>query len=179
MMKQKTLMKKLTAILLAMLVATAVPITAIADEDYNSYSDDSSGSYNESSKKSGITSEDWVELQSEVEAEISSQNAEQSKNSVSSNKSNSNQGDGFKDFKEGKYIGSGEWLLVIGIILIVLGAAGIGFIIFMMIRRKKLSQAMAMRNRRKKYTAEAPKTSHQNNGSFSGRRIAPKNNKDK
>lgn len=178
-MKQKTFKKRLIAILLTMLITTVLPITVMADEDYNSYSDDSSDSYEESSQKTGITSEDWAELQSEAEAELSSQNAEQSKNSASSDKSNSNQGDSFKDFKEGKYVGSGEWLLVIGIILIVLGIAGIGFIVFMMIHRKKLLQAMAMHNRRKKYPAGTPRTSNQNNGNSSGRRIAPKNNRDK
>lgn len=175
-MKQKTLKKILIAILSAMLITVAFPITAIAVEDYDSYSDELSSSYEESSQNLGITAEDWAELQSEAEAELNSQNNEQSK-SASSNKNGDNQGDSFKDFKEGKYIGSGEWLLVIGIILVVLGVAGIGFIIFMMVRRKKLLQEMAMRNRRSRHPAGNRQNSHPNNGNYSKKRIAPKNNR--
>lgn len=171
-MGQKTLRKRLTAILSAMLIVSTCSVTAMADEEYSNYSAESL----EPSQNTGITSEDWAELQSEIESKVNSQNSQKSKNSPSTNKDGE---DGFKSFKEGKYIGSGEWLLAIGIILIVLGIAGIGFIAFMMFRRKKLVQAMAMRNRRRVHAAGNPKAVHSNNNSNSSGRIAPKNNRSK
>lgn len=169
-MKQTTFQKKFIAVLSASVIAASCPIVSMAVEDSGSGISQSESS----DHTSRMTSDDWAELQSQAEAELSSQNAEQSKKSSEKSDKNDNNG-AFKDFKEGKYIGNGEWLLVIGIILILLGIAGIGFIVFMMLRRKKLS--MTAQNGKNKYPRGSRSASSQNNnGTSSQRRIAPKNN---
>lgn len=162
-MKQMTLRRKLIAIIAAMVLATSCPIIAMADEDYSSSSTESDAS--ETTSK--MTSEDWAELQSQAAEELSSQNA--ANNGAVTNKDNS-KGGSFSDFKDGKYVGNGEWLLVIGILLIVVGAAGIGFVVFMMVKRKK---ALSKKKVYPTNTAKEPQNKNNGNGS-SGRRIAPK-----
>lgn len=163
-MKHIIFRKKLIAILSAMILVASCPIVAMADNDYSS----SSTIKTETSKEtSRMTSSDWAELQSQVEAEISSQNAEQSDKKSSNENS---KGGSFKDFKDGKYVGNGEWLLVIGIILIVLGVAGIGFVVIMMLRRKKISQ----RANSKQYSVKSQRRPPNKSDGSSGRRIAPK-----
>lgn len=147
------------------------------------------------SQSEGITSDDWEELQSEAQAELSAQNSKESNSASETGKNEEAKGGSFKDFKEGSYVGSGEWLLFIGIILVVLGVAGIGFIIFMMIRRKKLSDAMsskkvtasAKRERTSSIPAEITNSLFEESDEAvhpyygrkpSGRRIAPKSNKE-
>ena len=158
-MKHITFKKKLIAILSAMVLAVSCPIIAMAEDDYSSASTIKTEASKETSR---MTSSDWAELQSQAEAELSSQNAERS------SKSPNSKGGSFKDFKDGKYVGNGEWLLVIGIILIVLGVAGIGFVVFMMLRRKKMSQKANSR------TANNPRRQANGGNGSSGRRIAPK-----
>ena len=161
-MKHITFKKKLIAILSAMVLAASCPIIAMAENDYSSASTIKTEASKETSR---MTSSDWAELQSQAEAELSAQNAERSSKSPSNENS---KGGSFKEFKDGKYVGNGEWLLVIGIILIVLGIAGIGFVVFMMLRRKKMSQKANSR------TANNPRCQANGGNGSSGRRIAPK-----
>ncbi len=186
-MKLKTLRIKAFLISAVFAVMMSVPLAAYAENDYYDYSDTES-----SMQSDGMTSEDWLELQSEAQAAINSQN-DGNNSSPSQKDKNNPKGGSFKDFKEGGYVGSGEWLLVIGIIFIVLGAAGIGFIVFMMVRRKKLAYAKAAKKsvppakREKKnddpedlglFLAEFNSSTRPYNGNgHSGRRIAPKSDR--
>ena len=186
-MKTKIFRMKILLILATAAVMLSLPFAAAAENeyDYNEYSDTISSN--------GMTSEDWEELQSEVGAVISSQNAENS-TSPSQGNSQNPKGGSFKDFKDGNYVGNGEWLLVIGIILIVLGAVGISFIVFMMVRRKRLVDAMTAKSARRPpkreknsehdmedlglFLAEFNESTRPYNGNGqSGRRIAPKSNR--
>lgn len=182
----KTTGKRIALLLTMLVLLTSFPVTAYALDQI-----DNSTNSNVSNSKE-MTSGDWAELQSEAQAEISRQ--QNSENNKPGENNEEPKGGSFKDFKNGSYVGSGEWLLIIGIILIVLGAAGIGFIVFMMIRRMKLSKSKSNKMKtvaptRREKLSESTNTSqslfvesndlgnsYTRRGS-SGRRIAPKNDK--
>lgn len=187
-MKIKTFGMKTALIFTVCAAVISFPLSAAAENSNTSV--DSSVS----SQSEGMTSEDWEELQNEAKTELSAQNSEENKAAAATTGENENpKGGSFKDFKDGSYVGNGEWLLAIGIILVVLGVAGIAFIVFMMIRRRRLLNSMsakrtAMQAKREKSVVsdkdpnslfiEAGEAVRSYSGNRpSGRRIAPKSNK--
>lgn len=101
-----------------------------------------------------MTPEDWAALKNQTDSKGESSKSASPK--LASNVKDSS-GGAFKDFKQDSVSNDGEWILILGIVLVILGVAGIAFVIVTSVIRHKNRKKTAEKNARKHQKQSAPR----------------------
>lgn len=97
-----------------------------------------------------MTPEDWAALKNQTNSDSKEESSKSVSPKLASNVKDSSAG-AFKDFKQDSVSNDGEWILILGIALVILGVAGIAFVIV----------TSVIRHRNRKKAAEKGSSKHQ------------------
>lgn len=95
-----------------------------------------------------MTPEDWAALKEQTNPDSNEESSKSASPKLASNVKGSSAG-AFKDFKQDSVSNDGEWILILGIVLVILGVAGIAFVIVTSVIRHRNRKKTAIKKQQK------------------------------